>query len=109
MAIPQITIRNLNNTVLDSKDNSKSVLNIIHEQGIDWMFACGGNGRCTTCKIIVKEGINNISKVNTLEQKFHEIGKLKPNERLACQSTITGNIEIEVAEGNKFPHVKYSN
>jgi 2Fe-2S ferredoxin len=105
----QITLRNLNNTILDSKDNSKSVLNIIHEHGIDWMFACGGKGKCTTCKIIVQKGMNNISEANEIEKKFLEIGKLEPNERLACQCTISGDIEVDVADKNKFPHMTYSN
>lgn len=99
----------MSNKMLDSKDNSKSVLNIIQDHGIDWMFACGGNGRCTTCKIIVQNGMKNISIENEIEQKFHEIGKLMPNERLACQCTISGDIEVEVAEKNKLPHVIYSN
>jgi len=105
---PQITIRNMSNRMLSSKDNSKSVLDIIHEQGIDWKFACGAKGRCTTCKIIVKKGEENIAEVNELERKFHETGKLKSNERLACQCRISGDIEIEVAEENKFPHLTYS-
>ncbi len=106
--MPDILIRNLNNTLLDSKDNSKTVLNIIHENQIDWMFACGAKGRCTTCKIIVINGLENISPVNELEQKFKDVGRLGDNERLACQSKISGDIEIEVARENKFPHVVYS-
>jgi len=95
--------------MIGSKDNSKSVLNIIQDHGIDWMFACGGNGRCTTCKIIVQKGMNNISEANEIEKKFHQIGRLVSNERLACQCTISGDIEVSVAEKNKFPHMTYSN
>ena len=108
MTMPRILIRNLNNQLIDSKDNSKSVLNIIHDAGIDWMFACGGKGKCTTCKLIVIDGIEQISDLSEQEQKFRDIGKLKENERLACQSRVSGDITAEVANENKFPHVDYS-
>lgn len=104
----KILIRNLNNKVVASKDNSKTTLNIIHENQIDWMHACGTKGRCTTCKLIVHEGLENLSPINELEQKFADLGRLKPNERLACQAILQGDISVSVAEQNKFPHIEYS-
>ncbi len=104
----KIVIKNLDNRLLDNKDNSKSVLNIIHENHIDWMFACGGNGRCTTCKIVVTKGLDNLSEMTEAEIKFSQIGKLAKNERLACQCSLRGDVEVEVAAQNKFPHMKYS-
>lgn len=104
----KIVIENLNNKEVTSIDNSKTVLDIIHENGIDWMHACGKNGRCTTCKIILVEGKEQLSAVNDAEQKFLDIGRLKDGERLACQTYIKGNIVIKVAQANKFPHMEYS-
>lgn len=104
----KILIRNLNNKVVASKDNSKTALNIIHENQIDWMHACGAKGRCTTCKLIIHEGLENLSPINTLEQKFADLGRLKQNERLACQAILQGDISVSVAEQNKFPHIEYS-
>lgn len=104
----KILIRNLNNKVVASKDNSKSVLNIIHENQIDWMHACGAKGRCTTCKLVVHEGLDHLSEINALEQKFADLGRLQPNERLACQARLLGDISVSVAEQNKFPHIEYS-
>lgn len=106
--MPKILIRNLNNKVVASKDNSKTALNIIHENQIDWMHACGAKGRCTTCKLIVEKGMEYLSPVNAHEQKFIDAGRLKSNERLACQVTISGDISVSVAEQNKFPHIEYS-
>jgi 2Fe-2S ferredoxin len=106
--MPQILIRNLNNKVVASKDNSKTALNIIHENQIDWMHACGAKGRCTTCKLIIDEGMEHLSSVNAHEQKFRDAGRLQFNERLACQVTISGDIAVRVAQQNKFPHIEYS-
>lgn len=104
----KILIRNLNNKVVTSKDNSKTILNIIHENQIDWMHACGAKGRCTTCKLIVHAGLENLSPINDLEQKFADLDRLKSNERLACQATLRGDISVSVADQNKFPHIEYS-
>ena len=72
----QITIENLNNKEISNTDNSKSVLDIIHESGIDWMHACGKKGRCTTCKIIVVEGADQLSPIEETEQLLFDAGKL---------------------------------
>ncbi|PIQ48952.1 MAG: ferredoxin [Cytophagales bacterium CG12_big_fil_rev_8_21_14_0_65_40_12] len=104
----KIIIENLNNKEVSSTDNSKSVLDIIHENGIDWMHACGKNGRCTTCKLIVVEGAENLSPIGEVEQKLFEVGKLMDGERVACQAKVHGDIKVRVAEKNKFPHMEYT-
>lgn len=104
----KITIRNMNNREIISNDNSPSILNIIQEAQIDWMHACGGNGRCTTCKCIVHSGLDTFDAPNEAEQKLMDLGRLADNERLTCQNTLNGAIEISVAEKNKFPHIEYT-
>lgn len=106
--MPTITITNLNNRELFSKSIEKNALQIIHENFIDWMHACGGKGRCTSCKMIVQKGIENITKETEAELKYKSQGRLAANERLACQSKLTGDIKVRVAEINKFPHLTYS-
>jgi 2Fe-2S ferredoxin len=72
------------------------------------MHACGGKGNCTSCKMIVVKGGQNISEESPAEIKYKEQGRLGKNERLACQSKLQGHIEIKVADINKFPHLTYS-
>ena len=106
--MPQIIIKNLDNRLIASNDSSQPALNIIHDHQIDWMHACGAKGRCTTCKLIVLEGMEGLSEMTAAETKFKDMGRLKPNERLACQTQLLDNIEVKVAEENKFPHIEYS-
>jgi 2Fe-2S ferredoxin len=106
--MPKIVISNLYNRKIISKSNDKNALEIIHENYIDWMHACGKKGRCTTCKMIVAEGEDQLGPVTEREQKFIDAGKLKAGERLACQAIVKGDIVIKVAERNKFPHMDYS-
>ena len=107
--MPTIIIKNLNNTTLQApNNNSLSVLNIIHGEHIDWMFACGGKGRCTTCRMIVVSGQQNLPAHTEPELNYRKRGLLKHNERLACQIGVLGDISIEVPEQTKFPHITYS-
>lgn len=106
--MPEITIKNLSQTTIETNDQNSSILSVLHENGIDWMHACGGKGRCTTCKMIVLNGLKNISPLSEFEQKVKKLGALKESERLACQCQLQGDIEIKVPEKNKLPHLNYS-
>tara|TARA_R110002012_G_scaffold193734_6_gene361502 strand:+ start:10054 stop:10404 length:351 start_codon:yes stop_codon:yes gene_type:complete len=107
--MPQIVIENLFNLRIDSISVHRKVIEIIHENGIDWMHACGKKGRCTTCKIILKSGEENLSPPTKAELDFLNQGRLKPGERLACQAELqSGEIIVRVGKFNKFPHIEYS-
>ena len=107
--MPRIVIQNLFNREIYSKSPGRKVIELIHENGIDWMHACGKKGRCTTCKIILKKGSENLSPLTAAEENFSKLGRLKANERLSCQAQLdSGEIIVRVAEINKFPHLEYS-
>jgi 2Fe-2S ferredoxin len=106
--MPEIHITNLYERKLISKSQEKTALKLIHENFIDWMHACGKKGRCTTCKMIVLKGMENLSELTEPEKKFRSQNRLAKNERLACQTKVLGDIKIKVAEVNKFPHMDYS-
>jgi ferredoxin, 2Fe-2S len=103
----KIVIENLGVKEVATNDLSKSVLAILHCHFIDWMHACGGKGRCTTCKMIVKRGAENLNEPSLAEQKYLDLGALAPDERLACQSKLMGDIVICVPEEGKLPHINY--
>ena len=107
--MPRIVIQNLGNLTIDSEHADRKVIEIIHENGTDWMHACGKKGRCTTCKMIVITGQENLSPETEQELVYRRQNRLKSNERLSCQSRIIeGELIIRVAEINKFPHLDYS-
>ncbi len=107
--MPKIIIENMFDFEINTNDGNRKVIDLIHENRIDWMHACGKKGRCTTCKMIMVDGEKNLSPMNEFERRFFDLGRLKLGERLACQSIIEkGVIRIRVAEPNKFPHMKYS-
>lgn len=105
----KIIIQNLNNKEILCQESNRKVIELIHENLIDWMHACGKKGKCTTCKMIITKGIENLSPLTQAEMAFRAQGRLKINERLTCQTElISGTPKIKVAETNKFSHLSYS-
>lgn len=107
--MPRIVIQNLGNLSIDSESTDRKVIELIHENGTDWMHACGKKGRCTTCKMIVVNGLENLSPESEAELTYRRQHRLRTNERLSCQAQLLkGELIIRVAEINKFPHLVYT-
>lgn len=104
----KITIENLAGKEIVIRDLKVPVLRHIHGQYIDWMHACGGKGRCTSCKMIVTSGMEHVSALTPPEKGYRQSGALADNERLACQVRISGDISIRVPEEYKLPHMTYT-
>jgi 2Fe-2S ferredoxin len=103
-----IVIKNLKEKTLEVQDFSKTLLQHVQQNALDWMHACGGKGRCTTCKVIVLQGTQSLEPKTLAELQYEKQGLLSENERLACQVKINGNVTILVPEECKLPHMKYS-
>lgn len=58
--------------------------------GIPHYHACGGKGQCTTCRILVLEGEEHLSKLTSFERTIRSVRKFPDNVRLACQTQVTG-------------------
>jgi len=104
----KIVIENLAQKQLSDVDSSKSILKVVQSHFIDWMHACGGKGRCTTCKMIVIEGMDQLSRPSPAELKYRSLGQLSESERLACQTKALGFCRIRIPDACKMPHMDYT-
>jgi 2Fe-2S ferredoxin len=104
----KIVIENLAQKELTLIEPADSILALFQTEFIDWMHACGGKGRCTTCKMIVTKGMENLSPPTSVELKYRSQGQLMENERLACQAKAFGFCQIRVPDESKMPHVVYT-
>ena len=104
-----IVIENLAKKTIQIQDFSKVLLWHFQRNGIDWMQACGGKGRCTTCSVQIINGIENLEPKTPAEFRYENQGLLKNNERLACQLKVKGDVKVTVPDEYKLPHLKYSN
>ena len=53
-AMPLLTVENVG--AFEVPDNTRLVLALGDDAGIDQLHACGGNARCTTCRVEFVEG-----------------------------------------------------
>jgi 2Fe-2S ferredoxin len=108
LPMAKILIQNVFGKILSVENPEKTLLQHFHDNRLDWMHACGGKGRCTTCKVIVLEGMTNISPLTGAEQRYRAQRALKLNERLSCQVSVLGDIVVSAPEEYKLPHVHYN-
>lgn len=76
----------------------KTVLEAANEAGIKINSICGGEGLCGKCRIIIREGKQNLSLPTEAEKRALSKEDLTNNFRLACQTEIKkkGLIIIEI-------------
>ena len=74
----------------------QSILVASLEAGIPHFHACGGNAKCSTCRILILEGLENLSPINKKEALLRKKIPFPRTVRLACQSFVTGgDVTIE--------------
>ena len=81
-----------------------SLLDIAMGAGLDVEHACGGVCACSTCHVIVKEGLDTCSEATDDElDQLDEAPAITLQSRLACQCVPDGstNLVVEIPEWNK--------
>ena len=81
-----------NKTICAPPDST--VLEAMLKAKINHIHVCGGNARCTTCRIYIMDGLSNCRPRNEKEKQLAEKLGFPQNIRLACQTRISGNITI---------------
>jgi 2Fe-2S ferredoxin len=103
----KIRIENMGQKEVVAKDAGRTLLAYLLESRTDWMHACGGKGRCTTCRAVITRGGDQLQPETVAERKFREQGLLREDERLCCQAVALGNVAIRVPRDCQFPHIRY--
>ncbi|VTS05899.1 2Fe-2S iron-sulfur cluster-binding protein [Tuwongella immobilis] len=87
--MPQLTVENVG--TFEVPAGKRLVLALTDEAGIDQLHACGGNARCTTCRVEVLAG--EASPPNAAESALLAAKNLV-GVRLSCQMTMTGDLTV---------------
>lgn len=67
--------------------------------GFDLNHNCGGNASCTTCRVEVQSGGDNLSEIDFDEQDLLDREALsEPWHRLGCQARVLGDVVVRVPE-----------
>ena len=74
-----------------------SVLDIACGHGIDIDHACGGVCACSTCHVIVEEGLESCNEANEAEEDMLDLAPgLTDRSRLGCQTIPDGTLPLRV-------------
>jgi len=79
---------------VEAESNRKLVL-ALEDAGIDILHRCGGNARCTTCRVELLEG--DAGEMGEIERnRLAMESELAPNIRLSCQTRVNADLKIRV-------------
>jgi 2Fe-2S ferredoxin len=88
---------------LEVEENT-SILEAAMEHGIPLYHTCGGNASCSTCRVLVLKGEENLSPIESAEAQVLDAFDLTPPHRLGCQALILkGGVSVEIPERQKAP------
>jgi|SRR6516162_833135 adenylate cyclase len=93
MAHASITLRYEDRAIAATA--GQRLLDAILSAGIDHHHICGGNGFCTSCRVEVLEGSQNLTPVSAVERD--RLGRDAGALRLACQARINGPVVVRPA------------
>jgi 2Fe-2S ferredoxin len=82
-----------------------SLLDIALGNNIVLQHNCGGKCACTTCHVIVKEGAENLSKMEDDEEDRLDMAEgLTLHSRLGCQAVVNGDAVVEIPLSGRGGH-----
>ncbi len=74
-----------------------SILDVALANGIDLQHNCGGVCACSTCHVIVKQGMDTLTEqLDDEADQLDEAEGLTLDSRLGCQSRLTGDVDLIV-------------
>jgi ferredoxin len=100
--MPKITFKNKD--VIVEAEKGCSILEAALEHRVPIYHTCGGNCSCSTCRVLVVNGQENLSPIDAAEAQILDSFDLKAPYRLGCQALIMGgNVEVEIPKRDKPP------
>lgn len=91
--MPLITVEG--EKTFEAEAGKKLVL-ALEDNGIDVLHRCGGNARCTTCRVEIVSGA--VPPISELEIEALEEPELIAKYRLSCQIHVENDLTIRVAK-----------
>lgn len=75
-------------------DEGEILLNASKLADIPHMHLCGGAARCSTCRVLVLDGLANCSEPSRAEQAVRQQLCFQRSMRLACQMQVLGDVTV---------------
>ena len=93
--MPHITAETANGTVEFDAEAGKKLVLAIEDNGIDILHRCGGNARCTTCRVeilsdVVGERTEDEAAILSTKEGVSDI------TRLSCQIRLAEDMHVRI-------------
>jgi len=93
--MPRIEAETASGPQVFEVEQGKKLVLAIEDAGIDILHRCGGNARCTTCRVEVLAG--DPGEMQELERNRLAVeNDLAENVRLSCQIRVHGDLKVHV-------------
>ncbi|NTV45531.1 MAG: 2Fe-2S iron-sulfur cluster binding domain-containing protein [Chlorobiales bacterium] len=80
-------------------EDGTSILHALMENAIPLQHNCGGVCACSTCHVIIKNGMEHLPEMtDEEEEQLDEAVGLTLNSRLGCQCKIHGDVTVEIPD-----------
>lgn len=93
--MPHITAETANGTIVFDAEAGKKLVLALEDNGVDILHRCGGNARCTTCRVEFISG--DPGEIGEAEAAVLSTKTdLNDHTRLSCQIHIADDMHIKV-------------
>lgn len=93
--MPTIVAETATGTQTTEAPEGKKLVLVLEDAGIDILHRCGGNARCTTCRVEILEG--DPGEMGELERNRLAVeAELPDHVRLSCQIRVKDDIKVRV-------------
>ena len=93
--MPKIQAETANGLIETEAPTGKKLVLAIEDAGVDILHRCGGNARCTTCRVEILDG--NPEEMGEVERDRLAVeSELAPNVRLSCQIHVAQDLKVRV-------------
>lgn len=90
--MPTLTVEGVGSFEVES---GKKLVLAIEDSGVDILHRCGGQAKCTTCRVEVIDG--EAPPMEEAEQQRLALeSTFSPETRLSCQFHVTGDLGVRV-------------
>lgn len=93
--MPKITAETANGTVAFEAEAGRKLVLCLEDNGVDILHRCGGNARCTTCRVEVLSG--DPGEIGAAEHAvLASKSDLGDHTRLSCQVRLVDDLHVKV-------------
>src|SRR5215203_813312 len=91
--MPVVTVEGFADPI--DTDQGRRLVLAIEGAGIDILYRCGGNARCTTCRVEILSGDPG-PLTEPEEERLSRVDDRIPDMRLSCQVQVNDDLEVRV-------------